>query len=591
MELSQSCSFGTEGKKPTHDFLSLYNNHSSFQHQDPRPSQGIYLKTRDFLQPLETVEKSISKGESSSIVETSSSSPVIIEKKAISQPRPPSSSSSASSIEHVLPGGIGTYTISHIPNFGQQQVVPGQERPTSSSVIAPAAPTTSYEKKTDVVVNNRAAVSNSNSSYSGGSSFTLWGDSVVEKKASSLAMMSKNGSSNGDHGQALRESVHNLGKWSSEQSLPSNPYILPSSFNSLPSSKGMSQKNQSFMEMMKSAKSLHEDDDDDEIYLGKRDISSQKELTVKVDSKNIDQKANTPRSKHSATEQRRRSKINDRFQILREIIPLNDQKRDKASFLLEVIEYIQFLQEKVTKYEGPYQGWNQEQTKLMPWRNRNRTGENMADHSRVVKNVPGPGMIFGGKFNDPNIPISSTLVGNAHNVVENDLTPGVSYKPMEPHLGRANKALPLPVPIRPELFTPAGDLAQPIQRPTLDEANLATGAESHLRQSRPCGVAATDVLKERDEMAVEGGTISISNVYSQGLLNNLTKALQSSGVDLSQASISVQIDLGKQRLAASKPLLDHTNPSHSNQTNSCSRNLNCGEDSNQAQKRLKIENS
>ncbi|MCL7027684.1 hypothetical protein MKW94_027415 [Papaver nudicaule] len=587
MELSQSsCSFGTEGKKPTHDFLSLYNNHSSFPHQDPRPSQGIYLKTRDFLQPLDTAGKSNSKGESSSIVETSSSSPVI--EKAVSQPRPPSSSSSASSIEHVLPGGIGTYTISHISNFNQQQVVPKPERPTSSSVVAPAAPSTSFEKKTEVV-NHRAAVSNSTNSYSGGSSFTLWGDSVVERKAASSVMMSKKGNSNVDHGQALRESVENLGKWSSEQSLPPNPYILPNNFNSLPSSKGMSQTNQSFMEMMKSAKSHHEDDDEDEEFLGKRDISSQKELSVKVDIKNNDQKANTPRSKHSATEQRRRSKINDRFQILREIIPLNDQKRDKASFLLEVIEYIQFLQEKVTKYEGPYQGWNQEPTKLMSWRNRNGTGENMADHSRVIKNVPGPGMIFGGKFNDPNMPITPPMVANAQNMVENDLTPGVSYKPMEPHLGRSNKALPLPVPIRPELFISAGrsgDLAQPIQRPSADEQNLPTGAESHLRQSRPCAVA-TDVLKERDEMSIEGGTISISNVYSQGLLNNLTKALQSSGVDLSEASISVQIDLGKQPLTTSK---DHANPSPSNLTSSRSR-LSCGEDLDQARKRLKIENS
>lgn len=35
-------------------------------------------------------------------------------------------------------------------------------------------------------------------------------------------------------------------------------------------------------------------------------------LCVKVEAKSIDQKPNTPRSKHSATEQRRRSKINDR---------------------------------------------------------------------------------------------------------------------------------------------------------------------------------------------------------------------------------------------------------------------------------------
>ena len=35
-------------------------------------------------------------------------------------------------------------------------------------------------------------------------------------------------------------------------------------------------------------------------------------MSVKVEAKTIDQKPNTPRSKHSATEQRRRSKINDR---------------------------------------------------------------------------------------------------------------------------------------------------------------------------------------------------------------------------------------------------------------------------------------
>ncbi|EPS63910.1 hypothetical protein M569_10872, partial [Genlisea aurea] len=60
----------------------------------------------------------------------------------------------------------------------------------------------------------------------------------------------------------------------------------------------------------------------------------------------------TSRSKHSETEQRRRSKINDRFQKLREIIPNSEQRRDKASLLLEVIDYIQFLQHKVSKLEG-----------------------------------------------------------------------------------------------------------------------------------------------------------------------------------------------------------------------------------------------
>ena len=40
------------------------------------------------------------------------------------------------------------------------------------------------------------------------------------------------------------------------------------------------------------------------------------ELRVKVDGKSNDQKPDTPRSKHSATEQRRRSKINDRHVLI-----------------------------------------------------------------------------------------------------------------------------------------------------------------------------------------------------------------------------------------------------------------------------------
>lgn len=91
-----------------------------------------------------------------------------------------------------------------------------------------------------------------------------------------------------------------------------------------------------------------------------------------------------------------------RFQILRDLIPHTDQKRDTASFLLEVhfisrkpvylflclisilesfdlfvtvdvcmqvIQYVQYLQEKVQKHEGSYQPWSSEPTKLMPWVN------------------------------------------------------------------------------------------------------------------------------------------------------------------------------------------------------------------------------
>ncbi|KAL4566446.1 hypothetical protein LXL04_030561 [Taraxacum kok-saghyz] len=142
--------------------------------------------------------------------------------------------------------------------------------------------------------------------------------------------------------------------------------------------------------------------------------------SVKVDG---GQRPNSPRSKHSATEQRRRSKINDRFSMLRGIIPHADKKRDKASFLLEVIEYIQFLQEKVHKYEDSYQGRKNKHPKMIPLNNR------------------------------------------------------------------------------------------------------------QTNQSEP-----SDAI------------IGVSSMYSQGISNTLTEALKSSGVDLSEANISVQIDLGKRSI-------------------------------------------
>lgn len=125
--------------------------------------------------------------------------------------------------------------------------------------------------------------------------------------------------------------------------------------------------------MVKSATctQIHQEEEDEFMYedlVARNDsVSFGKGDTAKVEGKGSEQKSNSHRSKHSETEQRRRSKINERFQSLRDLIPQNDQKRDKASFLLEVIEYIQFLQGKVNMYEGSFQGWGQEPAKLTPW--------------------------------------------------------------------------------------------------------------------------------------------------------------------------------------------------------------------------------
>ncbi|KAJ6836070.1 transcription factor BIM2-like isoform X1 [Iris pallida] len=264
-----------------------------------------------------------------------------------------------------------------------------------------------------------------------------------------------------------------------------------------------------------------DEDDDDADEFGRRDGSSHKvDLSGKAERKKDNQKQpSTPRSKHSATEQRRRSKINDRFQILRDLIPHIDQKRDKASFLLEVIEYIRFLQEKVQKYE-----WVKTFFRSL-WKNARNTTQGsvdgITDPQLTMKNGPAPpGCMFPG--NDNSMAIAPEMLSNMQNPAESD----------------------------PNLYASVGrgtGFAHAQQRLIPDSNNMAS--QSQVQWHRPqCSVdcvVSSDMLDEQEELTVDEGTISVSNTYSQGLLAMITQSLGSSGLDLSQASVSVQISLGK----------------------------------------------
>ncbi|KAI4335865.1 hypothetical protein L6164_014468 [Bauhinia variegata] len=525
MELPQA---RPQGRKPMHDFLSLYS-HSTAQ-QDPRPtSQGNFLKTHDFLQPLERAETNTSTAKEEAGDEIST----VVQKPA-PEPAP------TSSVEHLLPGGIGTYSISHISFFNNPRVPKPEE---ASPLFAQPQPTSMSTDKNDEHSNC--------SSYTGGSGFTLWEDSAANKGKTGKENFVDKPLTAGATGSAARVRQWGL----SERTPQSFSYNRHNSFNSLSSSQSQTtgHKSQSFMEIIKSAKDCSQDDelDNEEAFVLKKESSDtprSRDLRVKVDRKSPDQKPNTPRSKHSATEQRRRSKINDRLQMLRELIPHSDQKRDKASFLLEVIEYVHFLQEKVHKYEGSHQGWNLEPEKLMPWRNNHRPAESYVDQSRDTSSgaSPSPTLLFASKIDERNIAISPTIPGSAQHI-ESGTSAATTFKPMDQHPGITNKTMPSPIPSHPNFFTPTqnggpGGVASQLTH------RLASDAENNAYQpSVQCQTYsyAADKLKEKD-LTIEGGAISISSVYSKGLLDTLTQALQNSGVDLSKAGISVQIELGKQ---------------------------------------------
>ncbi|GMJ00711.1 BES1-interacting Myc-like protein 2 [Hibiscus trionum] len=324
--------------------------------------------------------------------------------------------------------------------------------------------------------------------------------------------------------------------------------------------------------------------------------------TVKVEGEGSEQKTNTNRSKHSETEQRRRSKINERFQTLRDIIPQNDQKRDKASLLLEVIEYIQFLQEKLQMYEGSYQGWSQEPTKMIPWRNHHGVAENFIDHSQTMKNG----------YSCENDGVSPSIAASMQDSIESDLgdasvfkarfIPSMVANMQESDLGDASvfKALDHPpasatsmvnMQTQSNAIATHGRGSIAFHESASDSENMVHQPQFQLWQSRDClteSVIPNNSAFEQD-LTIRDESVGLSSAYSQGILSSLTQALQSSGVDMSQASISVKIDVGK-RVASgvtSRPSSSKEKEIQyvSNQVMAQTGVRSCSEESDQAYKR------
>ncbi|KAH9615637.1 hypothetical protein KSS87_012667 [Heliosperma pusillum] len=487
-------------------------------------TQGDFLKTHNFLQPLEGGPENSAKEDNT----------VDINLKL------PSAAPSTRVVEHVRPGGIGTYSISCLP-YTTQKV------PKSEANDLPVVSVTSND------IND----SNCSIYYTGGS-FMLLDESTTKKghprtTKKGHPRMENLGNIN------LEKDPAKVAQWPSDWPSQSS-FNHCSSVSLLTSSQDhrvAAHKNQSFMEMLKSAKRSYsmEEEDEEDLSIKQEPSTCQKgDLRVKVDGNNSDQKANTPRSKHSATEQRRRCKINDRqkileyigtmfavrrFQMLRGLIPENDQKKDKASFLLEVIEYIQYLQEKVNRYEGPYPGSNSEPAKLYP-QNDNHMSNGAVAQPLAANSVTNPVLLGSAKLNEKGMAFTSNIPRNAHTQVGCNMINSIDFKTVNALSGSTTKAGPVSFPLQSHVYTPPISSCAVTQPP-------AKIPQLELWQCRTseCVPSATDVKLNDQELSLDGGSINISTIYSQGLLNTLTCALQNSGVDLSRASIAVQVDVGK----------------------------------------------
>ncbi|KAG0534325.1 hypothetical protein BDA96_04G270200 [Sorghum bicolor] len=227
-----------------------------------------------------------------------------------------------------------------------------------------------------------------------------------------------------------------------------------------------------------------------------------------------DQGPSTPRSKHSATEQRRRTKINDRLEILRELLPHGDQKRDKASFLLEVIEYIRFLQEKVQKYESAHPQKNHEDSS-MPWakvyyRSCWKNTENINQGGGLAASTQDTNKE---QYGSKQTTVASSALFDTQSAREASANDISSQKPTSTAQSRADNNI-------------ASKQLPWLSMSTSDSDNNRT-------------------LSKNEKQTLHEDTQSLSDAYSQGLLNRLTQALKRSGVDPSQASISVEISMDR----------------------------------------------
>ncbi|XP_057522068.1 transcription factor BIM2 isoform X2 [Amaranthus tricolor] len=243
----------------------------------------------------------------------------------------------------------------------------------------------------------------------------------------------------------------------------------------------------------------HHEDNDAE------DIATDTDTYPHREGKSAEHKPNNYRLKHSETEQRRRSKINERFQILKDLIIPNDQKRDKASLLLEVIEYVQYLQEKLQVYEGSYHQ-----------KANHGLVDNYVNHSQAMRNG----------FLDENTAIQpmTSMQGSVESEYSGEFPHRADHA-----TGSVNAVVPLSIPLQPCPYPPGKGL------------QLIENLSSHPEPSTAKGF--TIVTEDR---TFDRGSISVSDVYSQGLHKRLAHSLQTSGVDISHANISVQLDVGKQ---------------------------------------------
>ena len=142
----------------------------------------------------------------------------------------------------------------------------------------------------------------------------------------------------------------------------------------------------------------------------------------------------------------------------------------------------------------------------MQQRNSHWQVQNFVGHPQAIKNGSGPGSTFPGRFDENNITVSPTIHPNQQNPIESDSSGGPSGKMVDQQPELVDKPIAMPMALQATVPAPIqGDavLPHPLRRPISDA------------QSTECPIM-SDSLNQQEDLMIEGGTISVTSVYSQG---------------------------------------------------------------------------
>lgn len=142
----------------------------------------------------------------------------------------------------------------------------------------------------------------------------------------------------------------------------------------------------------------------------------------------------------------------------------------------------------------------------MKQRNSHWRAQNFVGHPQAIENSSGMGLTFPGKFDENNVSITPTMLTSTQRPVESDPSRDIACKPIDLQPELTNKGSTLPMPLQTNVLASVrSDDAQahPLQGPYSDA------------QSTECPTT-SETLNQQEELIVEGGTINISSVYSDG---------------------------------------------------------------------------